>query len=267
MNSSIFTKLGSLKEHERICHIYTESSARLDLGSNFIIHGLNNKQKCIHISDKFISEEFLFRLSASGIDVRKTIKDGHFREITISKKQHQRDIKDPGSFISFISPTIKEIFHQSNMPLRILENKDVLFFNHNELLRKEALLDQLASQHPIIYMSQFDIRKISCQDLMNLFTTFSIIVYDNVVYDSPFHTKPEVVLNRLNQVSTKYELLTAKEKEILRYIVNGFSNVSVAEEISISVRTVETHRANIMRKLEINNLVDLVKFAILNGIT
>jgi two-component system response regulator NreC len=94
-----------------------------------------------------------------------------------------------------------------------------------------------------------------------------MIVFDNILYDSPFYTQPDEILERLKQASNKYELLTNKEKEILRYIVNGYSNNDIADDISISVRTVETHRANIMRKLEINKLVDLVKFAILNGIT
>ena len=46
----------------------------------------------------------------------------------------------------------------------------------------------------------------------------------------------------------------------------GLSNTGIAKELSISVKTVETHRANIMKKLEIHNLVDLVKFSMRNGI-
>jgi two-component system response regulator NreC len=102
---------------------------------------------------------------------------------------------------------------------------------------------------------------------MNFFTTHRLVIFENILFESPFYTLPDEILARLDQASTKIEVLTDKEKEILRYIVNGYSNNDIAEEISISVRTVETHRANIMRKLEINKLVDLVKFAIQNGIS
>ena len=53
---------------------------------------------------------------------------------------------------------------------------------------------------------------------------------------------------------------------MLELIINGLSNSGIAKELTISVNTVETHRANIMKKLEIHNLVDLVKFSMRNGI-
>jgi len=65
----------------------------------------------------------------------------------------------------------------------------------------------------------------------------------------------------------KYGSLTNKEKGILRHIVNGLSSKNIAKELSISVKTVETHRVRIMRKLEIHNIVDLVKFAMKSRIT
>lgn len=60
------------------------------------------------------------------------------------------------------------------------------------------------------------------------------------------------------------EILTKREREILKSIANGLKNRDISEELDISVRTVETHRANIMQKLGINNTASLVKFAISN---
>lgn len=60
--------------------------------------------------------------------------------------------------------------------------------------------------------------------------------------------------------------LTKREHEILRYVVEGMNNPSIAEKLFISIRTVETHKASIMRKLNLNSTVDLVKFAIKNKI-
>lgn len=60
--------------------------------------------------------------------------------------------------------------------------------------------------------------------------------------------------------------LTNREKELLRYIVEGLGNPQIAEKLNISIRTVETHKTSILKKLGLNNIVDLVKFAIKNKI-
>lgn len=64
------------------------------------------------------------------------------------------------------------------------------------------------------------------------------------------------------RASQKIESLTQRELEILKLIVEGNSNKDIADKLFISVRTVETHRTNIMHKLEMNSIIDLVKFAI-----
>lgn len=61
--------------------------------------------------------------------------------------------------------------------------------------------------------------------------------------------------------------LTKREKEIITLIYFGFSNPSMAEKLFLSIDTIKTHRKNIMRKLELNNTADLVKFAIDNSLT
>lgn len=56
--------------------------------------------------------------------------------------------------------------------------------------------------------------------------------------------------------------ISEREKEILRLVIRGMNNISIGEELNISVRTVENHRANMMRKLEVKNTAELVKKAI-----
>jgi two-component system response regulator NreC len=59
-----------------------------------------------------------------------------------------------------------------------------------------------------------------------------------------------------------YETLTRREREVLKLTAEGFSSSEVAERLVISPRTVETHRANIMRKLELRSQADLIRYAI-----
>jgi DNA-binding NarL/FixJ family response regulator len=58
--------------------------------------------------------------------------------------------------------------------------------------------------------------------------------------------------------------LTAREREVVRLLAQGRGNKEVAAALRISVKTVESHRANIMRKLELGSVVDLVRYAVRN---
>jgi len=66
--------------------------------------------------------------------------------------------------------------------------------------------------------------------------------------------------------SDKLSGLTSREREILQQVVEGNNNSSISEQLNISIRTVETHKTNIMRKLDLNSTVDLVKFALKNNL-
>ncbi len=59
--------------------------------------------------------------------------------------------------------------------------------------------------------------------------------------------------------------LTAREKEVLSFIAEGLNNQQIADKLFISPRTVDTHRTNIMQKLDIHDAAKLVRFAIDRG--
>ncbi|MBI4548188.1 MAG: response regulator transcription factor [Ignavibacteriae bacterium] len=61
------------------------------------------------------------------------------------------------------------------------------------------------------------------------------------------------------------QVLTNREMEVLRLIAQGLTNVQIAEKLFLSVRTVSTHRGNIMLKLNIHDTAGLVRFAIKQG--
>ena len=63
-----------------------------------------------------------------------------------------------------------------------------------------------------------------------------------------------------------YNSLTAREREILQLAAEGLSNSNIAEQLSISVRTVEQHRQSMMNKMEFKNPTDLIRFALKRGI-
>jgi two-component system response regulator NreC len=60
--------------------------------------------------------------------------------------------------------------------------------------------------------------------------------------------------------------LTRREKEITRHVANGYKNKEIAEKLYISVKTVETHRANIMNKLALSSAAKLIIYAFREGL-
>jgi two-component system nitrate/nitrite response regulator NarL len=60
--------------------------------------------------------------------------------------------------------------------------------------------------------------------------------------------------------------LTSREREVLAWIAEGQSNKEIANRLGVGVRTIETHRERIMRRLDIHSVAGLTKFAIVNGL-
>jgi DNA-binding NarL/FixJ family response regulator len=65
---------------------------------------------------------------------------------------------------------------------------------------------------------------------------------------------------------TSWETLTQREREILKLIAEGYRNKEIADDLCISVKTVEKHRANLMEKLNLHNVQALTAFAIEKGL-
>ncbi len=68
------------------------------------------------------------------------------------------------------------------------------------------------------------------------------------------------------KVRTAWETLTQREREILKLIAEGYKNKEIADDLCISVKTVEKHRANLMEKLNLHNAQALTTYAIEKGL-
>jgi DNA-binding NarL/FixJ family response regulator len=93
---------------------------------------------------------------------------------------------------------------------------------------------------------------------------------ESVHTGEPFFS-PEIARAALNQIVTSggkkepFAQLTSREREVLILIAEGQSNKEIANRLGIGVRTIETHRERIMRRLDIHSVAGLTKFAIANG--
>ena len=85
-------------------------------------------------------------------------------------------------------------------------------------------------------------------------------ISENIVGDYVRHRK-------MAETQGPLASLSAREREILQLLVEGKSNVRIAERLFLFPKTVETYRSHLMQKLGLNDLPALVKFAIQHGLT
>ena len=71
---------------------------------------------------------------------------------------------------------------------------------------------------------------------------------------------------RGTEVKDADEPLTTREREVLKLIAEGNTNHQIAEQLTVSKKTIESHRANIMRKLDLHDVTELVKYALRKGL-
>lgn len=76
----------------------------------------------------------------------------------------------------------------------------------------------------------------------------------------------ELLLSNNGDKAGSLDILSPREREILQLIAEGNTNAAIAQKLTLSVRTVEAHRARIMAKLRLNSQAELVRFAIQQGL-
>ncbi len=103
-----------------------------------------------------------------------------------------------------------------------------------------------------------------------------VMAVETLANHKPFFTPhaTEVILSNFHSGGTRIETtpesvrdrLTSREREIVQLLAEGKSSKEVASSLCISVKTAETHRANIMRKLQLHTVSELVRYAVRNQI-
>jgi len=77
---------------------------------------------------------------------------------------------------------------------------------------------------------------------------------------------PRSVLDYMTDVGDPYETLTTRERQVLQAVAEGKTNRQTADQLGLAVKTVDTHRMRLMRKLGIHDQTNLVKFAMRRGL-
>jgi DNA-binding NarL/FixJ family response regulator len=86
------------------------------------------------------------------------------------------------------------------------------------------------------------------------------------LYPSAVHALMRDVITRAGERSEELQLVTPRELEVLKLIAEGHSSKEIATMLVLSIKTVESHRANILNKLGMRDRVDLTRYAIRRGL-
>ena len=95
----------------------------------------------------------------------------------------------------------------------------------------------------------------------------SVAIGDAYLHPAATKRLMEEYLGSIKQGSHDiYNLLSEREKEVLTLIAKGYSNKEIGEQLMISVKTVETHKGNLMEKLQMKTRPELVEYAVKKGL-
>ena len=86
-----------------------------------------------------------------------------------------------------------------------------------------------------------------------------------IMYDV-YLAKTGIIPKKKIFATKKEQILTPREIEIIQHLCEGYSAKEVGDKLNVSFRTIETHRNNILRKLGFNNIAELIKYAVKQGI-
>lgn len=155
-----------------------------------------------------------------------------------------------------------------------------------EVDSKDSLLQTVTSQKiDLLFMNPTfggllhpeDIKKSSLNSDIKIFaieigklSRASLALYDNHIHVADdlneIKHKIETSVDPENEEPEEKETLSTREKEIISFVVKGFTNQEIADKLFLSVHTVMTHRRNIARKLQIHSATGLTIYAIVNKI-
>jgi DNA-binding NarL/FixJ family response regulator len=133
----------------------------------------------------------------------------------------------------------------------------VLTMHHSEELARDALR---AGARGYIMKSDADENLITAVDTLRQHKPFLTSIVTGFVLDD-FVRRSEGAQADFSPVA-----VTSREREVIQLVAEGRSNKEAASMLGISVKTIEAHRANIMRKLQLRTVSDLVRYAIRNKI-
>jgi DNA-binding NarL/FixJ family response regulator len=126
--------------------------------------------------------------------------------------------------------------------------------------KDKAYLDQLLKVGALGYVLKMSAAR-------ELIEALRMVAAGNVYVDQEMTEKiaEGYVRNQFLRGATRHRELTSREEEVMRLIAQGYANKEIATRLDISVKTVESHKTNVMEKLELKSRTEIVRYAVRQG--
>jgi DNA-binding NarL/FixJ family response regulator len=133
---------------------------------------------------------------------------------------------------------------------------EVLIYTMHD--RQELIIEALrAGARGFVLKSDTDRHLFAAIDALSVGRSYISGVISDALLDQHLHSKPQASLSPL----------TDRERQVVQLIAEGKMNKQIAQTLDIAIKTVETHRASVMQKLNLRTTAQLVRYAIRNDIT
>ncbi|MBI5408046.1 MAG: response regulator transcription factor [Nitrospirae bacterium] len=197
--------------------------------------------------DHIIFRQGLLKLLQSAEDITVVGESGDGREVLDQILKEEPEL----AILDIAMPGLSGLEIVEEIQKRGLKTKAIFLTMHN---------DPLTAKKAVSIASGYIPKDNAFEDL--LYAVRSVASGGKFI--SPLIS--DKLLNLYAVKKNDSSILTDRECEILRLIASGLTNKQIADKLFISVKTVETHRTNIMQKLNVHTTADLVRYAIKTGI-
>lgn len=204
---------------------------------------------CIIADNQFITSEGVISLLKRVFGIETFIRVNNLKEL-------QNELRLDPSAIVILDYTLFDFVSVEQMLVVKLANKSSSWLLFSEELAESFLRHVLIVDSSISIVMKQDSEEELMEALQNV-NNDTRYVCENVKY---------LLDNKQLNTVTPRDLLTASEKSVLREIALGKTTKEIAFEKNLSFHTVNAHRKNIFRKLEVNNLHEAIKYAIRSGV-
>jgi DNA-binding CsgD family transcriptional regulator len=254
--------LGDMPWGTHCCHFYQTQQDLLETLMPYFKAGLAAKELCVWVIHEPLTEAKAIRSLRQGVpDTDRYLAD-HSIEIVSIKEWYLKG----GTFslkraLRNLDEKLEDALARGYAGARVAGNTAWLERKHwSRFSEYEAAVHEWLAQKPMVALCSYRLTLCGSAEILDVARTHGFAIVRR-------YAKWEVLEWRTPPASSdRYETLTTREREVLLLAAEGLSNPEVANRLSISVRTAESHRANLMRKLGLRNQTELFRYALGQGL-
>ena len=198
--------------------------------------------------DHVIFRQGLLKLLQSAEDIEVVADTGSSNEALRLIIEKRPDV----AILDISMPVLTGIELLEEIQKKAIDTKIVFLTMHNDPLTAKKAIQSNASGY-VLKDDAFEDLLYSVRAVASGGTFISPSISDKVLKSIPVRENEGTIL-------------TKREREVLQLIASGLTNKKIADKLSVSVKTVETHRTRIIQKLDAHTTADLVRYAIKTGL-